>query len=87
MRLRARVRLLPSGEGQESRSVPCLLLLQAVGDTVGTETVQRHPGLGDGSGGLGRPPEGDGRFGEAQLTPVILVLPHSPNVAVGRLGL
>lgn len=53
---------------------------------MGQKPVQRHPGLGDGSGGLGRPLEGDGRFGEAQRTPVIVVLPHPPTVAGGRSG-
>lgn len=61
-------------------------LRQAVGGAVGTEAVQRDPGLGDRSRGLGRPLEDDGRFGEDELAPVIVVLPHAPTVAGGGSG-
>lgn len=56
-------------------------LRSAVGGAVGTEAVQRDPGLGHRSRGLGRPLEDDGRFGEAELAPVIVVLPQPPTVA------
>ncbi len=43
------------------------------------------PLAGEGTGG-GRPLEDDGLFGETELAPVIVVLPHPPTVAGGGSG-
>jgi hypothetical protein len=61
-------------------------LRQAVDGSVGTEAMQSHPSLSDRPRGLGRPLEDDGRFGEAELAPVIVVLPHAATVAGGGSG-
>ena len=58
-------------------------LRQVVRRAVGTEAVQRDPGLGHPPCDLGPPLVDGGRLGEAELAPVIVVLPHPPTVAGG----
>ena len=59
---------------------------QAIGRTGGTEAVLGHPALGQ-MASLLRPALVDGGgLGEAELAPVIVVLPHSPTVAGGGSG-